>query len=194
MDEPGKNILMSVLLRLKFLDPTQQYFLNLIVGLAVVDTVSKYVSTEQLFLKWPNDIYINSKKLGGILVESNFRGSNLDHSVVGIGININQNGFGLVNASSLCLETGEQFDRHEIIEELLYNLEKWYLKLKNGNMDFILLAYHKILFWKDELHTFRAGEDEFEGIIKGIDTIGRLELLVGSSARFFGVKEIQFLR
>ena len=191
--EPGKNILMSVLLRPAFLSVSDQFYLNLVTGLAIVDTLKQYTSAT-VQLKWPNDIYINQKKVCGILIESNLRGALLESSVLGIGLNLNQKGFNLPSATSVVLETGLEHNKVEVMEDILHNLEAWYLKLRGGNKSEILEAYHKLLMWKGEKREFMAEGLYFYGTIQGIDTSGKL-VVIGENGdtRAFGLKEIEFI-
>ena len=193
VDEPGKNVLMSILLKPIFLNPSSQYLLNLIMGLSALDELKDILPDHSCMLKWPNDIYVDEKKLGGILIESNLKGSKLEYCVLGLGLNINQSGFNLVNATSLFIESGNQADRLDVMEKVLLNLEKWYLKLKSGETQIILDAYHENLLWKDEVHQFRINERVVEGIIKGIDKQGKLRLYLDSKEQFFDIKEIEFV-
>ena len=194
LDEPGKNILMSVLLRPTFVNPSQQYLLNLIAGLAVIDGMKKHLKDEDFSLKWPNDIYLNEKKVGGILIESNLKGSKLEYSIVGLGLNVNQSGFNLRTATSLLLESRTQCDRLELMEDVVSHLEKWYLKLKNGGEPLIQSAYLDRLMWKDELRIFEVDGQEKEGTIKGIDKYGKLKVEIDRTVQLFNIKEIRFLR
>lgn len=194
LDEPGKNILMSVLLRPGFLIPSKQYLLNLIAGLAALDVLREVINSQTISLKWPNDIYIDEKKVGGILIESAFKGTILEYAVLGIGININQGGFNLLNATSVFLETGIHLDRLDVMDDFLHYLEKWFLKLKNGKEELILEAYHNNLLWKDELHSFIVDGREQKGMISGIDQNGKLKLEIDFEVRLFNIKEIEFIR
>lgn len=194
IDEPGKNILLSLLLRPTFLNPSKQYLLNLVVGLAVSDAVSQVLLEKKISLKWPNDIYVGSSKVGGILIENNLKGSRMESTVVGIGLNVNQNGFSLLNATSILLESGYQHERYDLMESILQYLEKWYLKLKGGYECEIVEAYHQRLLWKDELRTYRVDGIELDGVIKEIDSNGKLKLEMNSEVKTFGIKEIEFVR
>jgi BirA family biotin operon repressor/biotin-[acetyl-CoA-carboxylase] ligase len=191
--EPGKNVLMSVLLQPKFLKPQDQYLLNLVAGLAIVDTLNHYTS-DQILLKWPNDVFINEMKISGVLIESNTRGSMLESSVVGIGLNLNQGGFYVPKATSLLIETGKENNKLEVIDHLLSHLEKWYLKLKNNRIEEILTCYHSHLMWRGEERLFKAEGKEFTGEIIGIDSNGRLILKVNNELKSFGIKEVEFVR
>ncbi|WP_425390402.1 biotin--[acetyl-CoA-carboxylase] ligase [Ekhidna sp.] len=190
--EPGKNVLMSVLLKPTFLDPQNQYYLNLITGLAIIDALKNHVS-HNLVLKWPNDVYVNEKKIAGILIESNIRGSVLESSVVGVGLNVNQGGFNFPKATSLYLETGSKFEILDIMEELLQHLEKWYMRLKSGNKDQILSSYHELLMWRGERRHFKAKDKEFVGEIVGINEHGNLTINYNGDLKQYGIKEIEFV-
>ncbi len=192
ISEPGKNILMSLLLRPKFLSPSNQFNLNLIAGLAVVDTLSDLIEAS-IRLKWPNDVYINEKKIAGVLIENNLRGNILESAVVGIGFNINQRGFNIPTATSLAIEAQQQFDKEEVMEKMICHLEKWYMKLKTGKTEEILNSYHDLMMWRGELRTFKSSEVEFEGEIIGIDSQGRLSINVEGELKTFGIKEVQFI-
>ncbi|MFK7953409.1 MAG: biotin--[acetyl-CoA-carboxylase] ligase [Ekhidna sp.] len=194
LGEAGKNILMSILLRPSFVSPSKQFLLNLITGLAVIDALESYLPKENFLLKWPNDIYLNGKKIGGILIESNLKGSKLEFSVVGLGLNVNQSGFSLRTATSLFLESGTQLAREELMEDIVSNLEKWYLKLKNGDVQLIQNSYLDKLMWKDQLRIFGIEGQEMQGIIRGIDMYGKLKVEIGGEVQLFNIKEIQFLR
>ncbi len=193
--DPGKNILMSVLLHPRFLTPKEQYFLNLIVGLAIVDVVKEYVLHDEVSLKWPNDIFIKDKKVAGVLIESSFRGGSLESSVVGVGLNVNQRNFELPTATSMNVVNPESvdLDREIVLENLLLRLEFWYLKLKNGAKDDIRNAYHSLLMWRGEERRFKSELEEFEGEIVGINEYGKLSIKVQNKLRVFDVKEIEFV-
>lgn len=192
VSEPGKNITASFLLKPKFLPISNQYYLNIILGLGLVDALKFYLSSE-IALKWPNDVYINNRKIAGILVESNVRGSYLESSVAGIGLNVNQQGFSLPNATSMILEADQIFDRDFVLEQILCSVEKWYLKLKAGAQEEILQEYYKVLMWRGELRQFKADSLEFMAEIVGLDSSGRLRMKVANEFRSYGLKEVEFI-
>ena len=65
------------------------FVLNIIASLAVKETIAELTQSE-VSIKWPNDIIINKKKLAGILINNVISSDNITHSVIGIGMNINQ--------------------------------------------------------------------------------------------------------
>ncbi|GAB4235026.1 MAG: biotin--[acetyl-CoA-carboxylase] ligase [Ekhidna sp.] len=192
--ENGKNILMSVLLRPRRLDMQDQYLLNIIAALAVLDLLGTIISPgKEVKVKWPNDVFVEGKKICGILVENSVRGKSLESSIVGIGLNVNQQGFNQARATSLFLETGSNYDREFIMEVLLSRFEKWYLKLNSGQKDEIVDRYHENLLWKGELRTYKANGEDFVGTIKGINGSGQLMIDRESGERnVYNVKEVSF--
>lgn len=95
--EPGKNLTFSILLRPRALHPSRQFLISEIVSLAVVDTLRRYlapaVPPHRIKVKWPNDIYVDDRKIAGILIEHSISSSEILHSIAGIGLNVNQTHF-----------------------------------------------------------------------------------------------------
>lgn len=91
-DTSHDSLLMSLILH-ENLDRLSIIELNMIVSLSVVEVLNTYINPLSSVIKWPNDILVNNKKICGILIENGFKGSSWSHSVIGIGININQESF-----------------------------------------------------------------------------------------------------
>lgn len=86
----GENLLFSTLLRYPDMRADEQFWLTEVVSVAMWDILSGYLPKDKLCIKWPNDIYYGDKKLVGILVENMLVGEKVHHSIVGIGVNVNQ--------------------------------------------------------------------------------------------------------
>ena len=101
---PGENLLMSLLLFPAFLSASDQFYLSRVASLALIDTL-KTLKLAPL-IKWPNDILVNRRKLAGILIENGITGNKLSHSIIGIGMNLNQTEFPdfPLKATSVALE------------------------------------------------------------------------------------------
>jgi len=106
----GENLLFSIVLKLSpddsglgVLDARNQFALNEIAALSVVDFLRSHEIQAQI--KWPNDIYVGSRKICGILIENSLRGKHVSSSIIGIGLNINQRNFdvNLPNPTSMVL-------------------------------------------------------------------------------------------
>ena len=190
--EPGKNLTFSIVLRPDFLMPTEQFWLNMVVSLAIWDTISSYLSG--IWVKWPNDlVHDQSGKIAGVLIENLIQNSAIESSIVGIGLNINQKNFRLPNVCSMYILAGQEFDKWEILKLLVKNLERQYLLLKKGNRQQIKSAYLQHLFRSGAWARYHDGE-EFEGKILGIEDDGRLRIEKKSgSFQSYAFKELKFL-
>lgn len=189
--EQGKNLTFSLLLKPQFLSLDRQFFLNIISSLAVSEVLTHYFP-KKIKIKWPNDIYAENLKISGILIQNLLRNSSISHSVIGIGVNINQREFKEPKATSLNLITGEQYSLLSLLKKLLFALEKYYDLLVTGKLHILQDSYLKNLYWKNEKHMFRA-ESFFEGEIVGIDEIGKLLVNTGGETKSFSFKEIEFV-
>jgi len=189
---PGKNITCSLLLEPVFLYASGQFLLNIFISLAIRDFLSEYMP-DNLYIKWPNDIYAYSKKICGILIESNLKNNAIQSSVIGIGININQTEFENKNAVSMAQIFSQDFDRHELLKILAEKIEKRYFQMEKGNHEKLEKEYLHHLYWMGETHTFWAGK-YFKGTITGINEWGQLVVQVpNGEVRYFGFKEITFV-
>ena len=194
----GKNIIMSVILYPDFLPIAHQFKLNQVVALSVYDLLSKYIfPLDKLSIKWPNDIYIGDKKMGGILIENKLQSSLISQSVVGIGLNINQTSFSpdLPNPTSLVLETGEQNDRVDMIERFCECLEHRYLQLKSFRKQNFDDEYLQVLYgyqqWRD--YEISSTKGIIRGKIVGLSKLGKLQVQTSNKQMEFSLKEITFL-
>ncbi|WP_207432485.1 biotin--[acetyl-CoA-carboxylase] ligase [Sabulibacter ruber] len=190
--EPDKNITLSVILKPTFLEAQQQFSLNVAVSLAVLDLLRAHLPSGAC-LKWPNDLYCHNRKVGGILIENSISGRFLQHSVVGIGLNVNQVTFAHPKASSLALLTGKQFPLPKVTDQLLENLERRYLALRSGAAEAQKREYLQYLFRYQEWHPFEVRGRVVLGQITGVDAAGRLAVLIEQKLEFFQFQEIKFV-
>lgn len=118
----AQNALFSIYTPWKHLKLEDQFVVSMLVALSIVDTLQRHVTSE-VKIKWPNDIYVDSKKIAGILIESDLNGQQVSSSIIGIGLNINQTYFdAAIRATSLKLETGQNHDRAGLIQQITKNL------------------------------------------------------------------------
>ena len=189
--KPKKNLTFSVLLKPGFLPLDRQFFLNIFTSLAVIDTFRPFVVTG-LKIKWPNDIYYQNMKLGGILIENLVKGAQLHASVIGIGLNINQVDFHHDNAVSLAGICERFFDLQTVLNKLVVNMEKRYFQLKAEKFQMLRNEYIDGLFWYNQLKWFKT-DSVFQGKIVGIDDTGRLQLMEGIRIKSYDLKEVTYL-
>lgn len=147
--QDGKNLTFSFLLKPNFLTVDRQFDLMQALSLAVVDFVRMYVDDE-VFVKWPNDIYIGKEKLCGCLIYNKIVGNSLDCVYCGIGLNVNQTDFVYApNPTSLCLQTGCKYDLKKLLNQLLVCLFQRYEQLKSRKIDVIKADYLDCLLYRD---------------------------------------------
>ncbi len=190
----GKNILMTVVLYPVFLPVQQQFILSKVVALAVSDVVKTYCSNVKI--KWPNDIYVDTKKVAGILIENSITGSTLGLTVAGIGLNVNQTIFSdlLPNPVSLAKVFGCEIDVDQVLTMLFNRLDFWYMELCNGKHDFIHKTYYGRLYQVEQMCWYKDKNGTFEGYISEIDNIGRLVIIdKDKHIRKYHFKEVEFL-
>ena len=111
--EPGKNLTFSVLLRHKGLKASDALAVTSTVALGIRDYLR--AKGVEPWIKWPNDIWVGEKKICGILVENTMNGAEIDFSIVGVGLDINQTDWPkeLPNPVSLKDLTGKEYDIRE---------------------------------------------------------------------------------
>jgi BirA family transcriptional regulator, biotin operon repressor / biotin---[acetyl-CoA-carboxylase] ligase len=192
--EAGKNLSFSILLKPTFLLLNDQFALTQAISLGVAKALS-YVAGEGIKIKWPNDIYYNNRKLGGILIENMVQGSQINNSVIGIGLNINQEQFPdyLPNATSLRQILHRDYDLKALLSEICRHIEASYLQLKAGKVAEIKKEYLSFLFGLNEMRNFRSNGEVFEGEITGVTERGLLKIKTGETEHEYNLKEVEFL-
>jgi BirA family transcriptional regulator, biotin operon repressor / biotin---[acetyl-CoA-carboxylase] ligase len=174
--EFGKNLLVSYILVPQFLPATKQFYLSKIASLALFDFLK--TETNEITIKWPNDIYIGNKKVAGILIENSIKGNYLDTTIIGIGLNLNQEQFisDAPNPVSLKQITRKAYDLENVAGQIWEYLAFWYEKLSAGNFDEVDSAYYYRLFRAGEWVFFAKRGEKFEAKIIGIAEFGQLIL------------------
>ena len=135
--------------------------------------------------------------MAGILIQNTLIGKNIQSSVVGIGLNVNQSEFtsNAPNPTSLKLEKGKELDLAQIVQEVAQALEKRYLQLKSGKSKLIRMEYITHLYRFGKPFTFqRIDESYFTGIVTGISSVGKLVIDTETGEEEFGLKEVRFCR
>ncbi len=170
--EPGKNILASLYLE-PALAPEAQFAISQITALAVREFVAQYCDAV-VSIKWPNDIYVEGRKIAGILIEHSLQGSMIHHSIVGVGINVNQWLFSehLPNATSLLNETALEYDLSAAFDAFLAIFAVYFAKI--NDKDFLAESYLQYLYKRAEEVVFVYKGARSSGVIEGVDPFGQL--------------------
>ena len=192
--EPSKNLTFSVILRPNFVPINEQFLISQAVALAIYEYLSVY--TNQVKIKWPNDVYISSKKISGTLIENAIQGMSIAHSIVGIGVNINQMNFSNSRSTSLSQILSQDFSLNDEFSKLVHFLDVFYVKLKSmRHKDWIRAEYLKKIIGYDTTATFRVQNQIVTGVVTGINDIGKLCVKLDSDHEIheFGLKEIEWI-
>ena len=193
--ENGKNLTVSVFKHMDTVDIANQFHISMATALAISKALKTF-RIPQLRIKWPNDILSADKKICGILIENVIKNNQLQGSVIGFGLNINQRFFNnLPQASSMNLLTGIVFDKDEVLSEVLKQFQHFFQLLEEGKLLDIKSKYEAMMFRSDKPSTFRTHQNEiFTGIIKGVDDNGRLKVFTeDENIKTFDLKEITLL-
>jgi BirA family biotin operon repressor/biotin-[acetyl-CoA-carboxylase] ligase len=192
--EPGKNLLMSVILYPVMVRPADQFIISRMVSLAVYDLVA--ARTPAARIKWPNDIYVGNDKIAGILIENSIMGQMLGSSVAGIGLNVNQTDFrsGAPNPVSLKQVTGTTHDLKAITEELISLLDRRYGMVVRGEGALLEREYHEALYHAGEWHRYSDNIGRFEGMIERVKPDGMLQVRRrDGNSREYAFREIDYI-
>jgi BirA family transcriptional regulator, biotin operon repressor / biotin---[acetyl-CoA-carboxylase] ligase len=188
-NNPG-SLLMSLIVKPN-VAPDKQFVLSMQVAI----TVAKYLKTLepqwQVAIKWPNDIYLNDKKTCGILIENVFRGMNWAYSVIGIGLNVNQEKFpeDLSTATSMAINGGRQFDLLEVLTDIRSGILNLIRETTSEQYTTLLNTYNDFLFRRNKEVRFieRATGRAFEAYVQEVNEAGQLILLSHK-----GIEEFSF--
>ncbi len=174
--EPGKNLLFSIILFPRSIKAERQFLISMVLSLGIKDFLVPF--TEDVTIKWPNDIYVRSDKIAGILIENAIIRDEIEHTVAGIGININQASFtgGVPNATSLRLLTGKDHDLPSCFDKILEAIDSGYRQLPFEKRSNFSRDYLESLYMYNKWTEFRDIRGIFEGRIVSVSDSGMVQI------------------
>lgn len=195
--EPGKNLTFSLLLKRPHVDVKRQFAISEAVSLAIVEALDELTP---LHIKWPNDIYADDRKLAGILIEHDLDADGIVHTVVGVGLNVNQTVFrsDAPNPVSLAQLTGRELPLPQLLERVGTAIEQ-YCHFDSDAAGFVALhtRYLSRLYRRDgHPHPFAVPGDDapFMATIVDVDPDGMLTLRHSSGTLHrYAFKEVSFI-
>jgi len=175
----GKNIYLSLILRPPT-EPQSTSQLTLVAAVVVAETLAKF-SKEKPFVKWPNDVLIDGKKVCGILTEASASKDKVEHVIIGIGINVNTELEDFSDeiketATSLLLVNRSESERDEIVSSLFQEFEKWYRLYLDEGFSSIRKKYISLSCLEGQKVEVVFGDEHKNGVAHGIDESGALLL------------------
>lgn len=197
--ENGKNLLFSCVFCPEAITASEQFRLSQAISLALLSAIRRHCPphlssiAEKFSIKWPNDIYFDSFKVGGMLLEHTLKGDRILRTVIGIGLNINQNTFqsDAPNPISLLNVFGFELPRFVLLETIMQQL-KLYLQLISDTSS-LQNKYLSNLWRRDGFHPFRDDEGTFYAAIKDVLPDGRIILRKNDNTQHaYGFKEVRF--
>lgn len=194
--EPGKNLTFSILLYPRGIVAARQFEISQTVAISITKVLRSLLRTDEVCVKWPNDIYYKDQKIGGILIENSLAGPFIAHSIVGIGINVNQLKFhsDAPNPVSMAQIAGHEFDIDQVLEYLVTQIVNDFDAYEELHDGASLSARYRFMLWRgDGYWPYRdnLSGDIFNARIAAVDPSGMLTLsTVTGSFRTFNFKEV----
>ena len=189
--ERGKNLLFSMLIHPTEIPVNKQFVVSMAVANSIAAVVAKFVEKRTVSVKWPNDIYIDDKKVCGILIENRLQGGVIKDSIIGVGLNVNQLCFvsDAPNPVSMANITGRQFDREQLLRELLETFDEEWADLEGVRERYLQQLYRRKGFFR-----YRDAYGECTAEIVTVEADGHLVLQdVDGRTNRYAFKEIQFV-
>ncbi len=189
----GENLLLTIVLKPANLSVSEQFRLTQFASLGLIDLLAKYQLKGSI--KWPNDIYVNDKKLSGMLIENQVSSSTISIVLLGIGLNVNQTEFPGLSATSIRSELGAVIPVMELAMSLFHCLNERWKSINNRGFGELDTAYLEQLYLRDIPSLFSDEAGAFMGKIIGTTEQGMLKVVrENNEIRQYDLKEIQFMR
>lgn len=191
--EPGKNLTFSIFLRPRELKAAESFKLSMAISIAIIKAVEELIPSSEFRIKWPNDIYWRDKKLAGILIENSFQGQNVYHSIIGIGLNVNQLEFrsDAPNPVSLAQIAGKEFELEQVLKLVSDTILSQENILQRPEKE-LIEKYHNLLWRSEGKFLWREpGGEPFEAEIASVAPSGHLTLKkIDGLLRSYAFKEV----
>ena len=187
--ERGKNLTFSVMLHPVEIPASGQFRISEAVSVALCTTLETYIYNK-VEIKWPNDIYVGDQKICGILIENRLQGTTIMDSIVGIGLNVNQQTFrsDAPNPVSMYQLVGHEMDRTALLDAFLEALDE------AMDSETVGTDYRSRLYRRDGFYGYRDGQGDFQAKLLNVLDDGRLVLLdTEGTARLYAFKEVQYI-
>ena len=191
----GENLLFSLLIYPQNVRANEQFIISRIASLAVKNTLDRF--TDDIRIKWPNDIYWKEQKIAGMLIENDIEGKYITNSVIGIGINVNQQLFppDLSNPVSLRQITGSIQDRDYILDIFQREFFLLYRDFQKGEIKVIEDEYMLDLYRVNGYYWYEDKNGRFMAEIDNVLPSGHLVLktMDTEEERMYAFKEVAFV-
>lgn len=192
--EDKKSLAFSIYKLYEGVEVKDSFYVSMAVAIGIAEILKEF-NISGIKVKWPNDIMSRGKKCGGILIENFIQKSVVKTSIIGIGLNVNNEFFpGLPHASSMKLSSGQHYTISEILDKIICRVLKKLALVESGLYQKIHTQYHELLFMKEKIQVFEdLSKNRFNGVVKGVTSDGLLQVLLESeNIQTFDLKEVKF--
>jgi len=188
---PNENLTFSLIISPN-IKVEKQFYISKIVSLALLNFFNKF--SDNASIKWPNDIYIDDKKIAGILIESYIQADRINKSVIGIGININQCIFdkNIPNPISLKQLTNKTFNLDDILTQIIKEIYIMHQSINNYKL--IDNMYNNNLFGLNKkLYFYDENNNMFLGEVIKTNEYGKLKLKINEEFKYYDFHDISLV-
>lgn len=191
---PGENLLFSFFIEYGDLPIFEQQTITHATSIAISNCLTHFQIASSI--KWPNDIVIGNKKIAGILIENQFQGNKIKSSIIGIGLNVLQQDFPIINTTSISNETSTSVSLKDVLNRMIFELNQTFSLIQLHSYKILSEKYTQKLWLLNEIADYETAEGiRFRGIIKGTNETGKLIIYREDSKKSvdFDLKEIRFI-
>ncbi len=190
----GDNLLCSIVLYPRILSATDTFLLSQCMSLALAEMITDRLGRD-VWIKWPNDLIVNDKKIAGILIEFSWSESRVQSAICGIGLNLNQVTFPIPGATSVRLVSGQGWASDDCLQSMLGYIDRYYLRLLGGQFSEIQSEYQSRLYKHGEFASYLWNGQVTEAAIQSVDRQGKLHLHTRDGELLIcDLKEISLIR
>lgn len=192
--EKNMNLMFSLLAKPYALPIKYQFLLSEVVSLALLQTLSQF--TDNISIKWPNDIYWKDKKISGILIEHDLMDDKISQSILGVGLNVNQVSFysDAPNPISLAQITNKTLPLDDILNLFILRFKELYNLLNTNQWNKIEALYIENLYRSKGFHLYADQHGVFSAKLKTVDSDGTFRLTdEQGKERAYLFKEVQYI-
>lgn len=187
-DSNGKSLLMTLVIQPSQRKVEDRFTLSMIFSLAIHEALNQFSVESEI--KWPNDILINRKKVGGILIETGIRGNFISHALMGLGLNLQKQKIDIPHASTIEEESNQFISSDDFLEKIEFSFKK----LQNMSFADLKDQYLSKLIGFKQSETFEEEGVTFVGEIIDLEETGEIWIKKNSGEKLrYSFKEIKFI-
>ncbi|MFT5779649.1 MAG: BirA family biotin operon repressor/biotin-[acetyl-CoA-carboxylase] ligase [Crocinitomicaceae bacterium] len=190
LSNAGENLTFTIYLDDVNLSVDRQFMITQLIAVGLHRFLTKMGIDSTI--KWPNDTYVNNCKISGMLIENQLSHGKIHSTIIGIGLNVNQVDFGGMDATSMTTITGQPYLLMEAYFSLIHTLNETWEELIDDARQ-LTIEYLGGMYQLNEEKSYADVNGNFNGIICGISSTGKLQIQREDQLVEYSLKEIQFL-